>query len=97
MTSIEDKRSRVEVEDFLSGLSRHLQSRLPERAVIALQIANLMSGERSRVWERKPEGAESAFIGEYILPNVEEFLRERGTNGQGTGPAQPNPRRILGT
>jgi hypothetical protein len=41
-----------------------------------------MSGERSQAWERKPEGSESAFIGEYVLPSVEEFLRGRPNDEQ---------------
>ncbi len=77
MISPEDKLSREKVEDFLSGLSRHLQSKLPSKDAVVSQVARLSSGQRSQVWERKPEGPESAFIGEYVLPNLEEFLRER--------------------
>lgn len=61
--------------NFYPGLARHIEARLPDRDVVAAQLARLMSRERSQAWERKPEGPESAFIGEYVLPSVEEFLR----------------------
>jgi hypothetical protein len=77
MALTEGTLSREKVDDFLSGLLRHLQSRLPEKGVIDSQVARLLSGKESQAWERRPEGRESAFIGEYVLPNVEEFLRSR--------------------
>jgi len=73
--------SREQTHDFLLGLQRHLQSKLPDRSVITSQVRRLLLGEGSKEWERTPEGAEAAFIGEYILPNVVEFVRNQVNRG----------------
>jgi len=71
VTAIEEKLPRERVEDFLSGLLLHFQSRLPDRDTIASQVARLSSPPK------KWDGSEAAFIGEYVLPNVGEFLLTR--------------------
>jgi len=75
MPLMQDKLPREQVKGFLEGLRRHLQSNLPDGSSITLRVASLLSGNGSQVWERKPEGPEAAFIGEYVLPNLEEFVR----------------------
>jgi hypothetical protein len=74
--------SRDAVYDFLVRLEKHFQSTLPERKTVASQVTRLLDktshySEISKVWSGKPEGPESAFLGEYILPGLEDFLLQR--------------------
>ena len=85
VSSTDDRLSRTQVAGFLSDLSRYLQSILPSRDVITSQVRTLMSGKESQVWKHKPESPESAFIGEYVLPNIEGFLQRQADDGQRGG------------
>jgi hypothetical protein len=75
--------SRDGVKEFLTGLMQHLYSRLPDRESIKSRVEQLLlkDGRQSAVsqtWTKRPEGPESAFLGEFILPQLEDFLKTRG-------------------
>ena len=73
---------REQVEAFLLGFQRRLVGALANRDAVRSQVARLadktgIAYKESEHWAgKRPDGGESAFIGEYVMPTLEASLRE---------------------